>query len=42
MLKDENLDTHIVRLIQETCGQSPNTLERQRGLNHLVLLIQKS
>jgi len=42
MLKDENLDTHLSRLIQETCGQSPNTLERQRGLNQLVLLIQKS
>jgi hypothetical protein len=42
MLKDENLDAHLLRLIQETCGQSPNTLERQRGLNQLVLLIQKS
>ena len=42
MLKDENLDTQLLQLIQETCGKSPNTLERQRGLNQLVFLIQKS
>ncbi|MFN9174900.1 MAG: hypothetical protein ACK58N_10425 [Synechocystis sp.] len=42
MSADTNLDERLLKLIQETCEKPPNTPARQRGLNKLVFLIQKS
>lgn len=35
-------DKNLLELIQKTCEQPPDTLERKRGLNRLVFLIQQS
>jgi hypothetical protein len=42
MSERPDLELNLRQLITEICSRSPNSLERQRGLNRLILLIQRS
>ncbi|BAY01476.1 hypothetical protein [Anabaena cylindrica] len=38
----DELEAKILQLIQETCQHSRGSIARQKGLNQIILLIQKT